>query len=95
MAKRRLQRRLLSYAVLKSEKGVSYSKQHLKRLEEAGAFPRRVPIGENRYAWIESEVDGWLEQKIAARDGVAAATEDADTPTTTKCAHAASARRAT
>jgi hypothetical protein len=44
-----------------------------------------VPIGENRYAWIESEVDGWLEQKIAARDGVAAA-KDVDTPTTTKCA---------
>ena len=32
--------------------------------------------------------------KIAERDGVAAATEDADTPTTTKCAlNAASARR--
>jgi prophage regulatory protein len=66
-------RRLLSYAVLKSEKGVSYSKQHLKRLEEAGEFPRRVPIGGNRYCYVESEVDAWLEQKIAARDAAVAA----------------------
>jgi len=65
-------RRLLSYEVLKSEKGVSYSKQHLRRLEEAGEFPRRVPIGENRYAWVESEVDGLIDVRIAARDEAAA-----------------------
>ena len=66
------QRRLLSYEVLKSTKGVTYSKQHLRRLEKAGEFPRRVPIGENRYGYVEDEVDAWLEAKIAARDEVAA-----------------------
>ena len=65
------QRRLLPYESL-SAKGIPYSKSHLWRLERAGKFPKRVPIGAGRYAYIEAEVDEYIAQKIAKRDGVAA-----------------------
>ena len=48
--------RLIPYEALKS-KGVPYSKPHLWRLEKAGKFPRRVPIGAGRYAYVEHEID--------------------------------------
>ena len=54
-------------------KGVPYSKCHLWRLEKAGKFPRRVPIGSGRYAYVESEIDAYIDQKIAERDARGAA----------------------
>ncbi|WP_425499110.1 AlpA family phage regulatory protein [Hoeflea poritis] len=30
--------------------------QHIARLEAVGQFPKRVPLGPNRVAWIEGEV---------------------------------------
>ena len=30
-------------------------------------FPRPVQLGSNCIAWVESEVDAWLEKRIAAR----------------------------
>ncbi|MEW8508959.1 MAG: AlpA family phage regulatory protein [Candidatus Thiodiazotropha endolucinida] len=47
---------------------VLYSPQHIDRLEKAGTFPKRVPLGPNRVGWIESEVMDWLKQRIADRD---------------------------
>ena len=64
-------RRLIPYEALKT-KCIMYSKPHLWRLERAGKFPKRVPIGAGRYAYIEAEVDEYIAQKIAKRDGVAA-----------------------
>jgi prophage regulatory protein len=34
----------------------------------AGIFPKPVPIGPQAVAWVESEIDAWIEQRIAARD---------------------------
>jgi prophage regulatory protein len=31
-------------------------------------FPRPVKIGEHAVAWVEEEVDDWLESRIRARD---------------------------
>jgi len=62
--------RLMTYDQMKS-KGVPYSGMHLRRLEAAGKFPRRVKIGA-RVAWVETEVDEWLAAKVEARDKVAA-----------------------
>jgi prophage regulatory protein len=48
-----------------------YSDAHRARLEEAGQFPRRVRLGNGRYArvgYVESEVVEWMEAKIASRD---------------------------
>jgi prophage regulatory protein len=64
--------RLISHDDLKS-KGIGYSKVHLWRLEKAGKFPRRVPIGASRYGYVESEIDEFVAGLIAARDAKAAA----------------------
>jgi prophage regulatory protein len=50
-------------------KGIPYSKPTLWRKEKEGTFPRRVPIGAGRYAYVEGEIDSYIEQKIAERDG--------------------------
>ena len=47
---------------------VLYSPQHIDRLEKAGKFPKRVQLGPNRVGWIESEIYGWLKQRILDRD---------------------------
>jgi prophage regulatory protein len=64
--------RLIPYDALR-DKGFSYSKVHLWRLEKAGRFPRRVPIGAGRYAYVEAEIDEHIAQKIAERDARGAA----------------------
>ena len=47
---------------------VPYSEAHIWRLEKAGKFPRRVRIGANRIAWVESEVNKWVSSKLQERD---------------------------
>jgi len=58
---------LLSYSDLRA-RGISYSTVHLWRLEKSGAFPKRVPIGCARHGWLESEINEWLANRVAARD---------------------------
>jgi prophage regulatory protein len=45
---------------------VGLSIRHLERLESAGRFPRRIHLSSNSAGWIESEVNGWLHQRIEA-----------------------------
>jgi prophage regulatory protein len=59
--------RLLTYADLKPAKGIPYSKVQLWRKEKRGEFPKRVPIGAARHAWIEAEIDEWIEDRARAR----------------------------
>ena len=47
---------------------VLYTPQHIQRLENAGKFPKRVKLGNNRVGWIEAEVLEWLQERIDARD---------------------------
>jgi len=44
---------------------VPYSHQHIRLLELKGQFPPRIPIGENRSAWLQSEVRQWIEERLA------------------------------
>jgi prophage regulatory protein len=64
--------RLLSSDELRPLKGIPYSKVHLWRLEREQRFPKRVPLGESRHGWIESEIDDWLLERMASRNGKAA-----------------------
>ncbi|WP_367155647.1 helix-turn-helix transcriptional regulator [Methylomonas sp. HYX-M1] len=46
-----------------------------KKMIKAGAFPGPILLGgEDAKAtgWLESEVDAWIDQKIAERDAIAA-----------------------
>ena len=47
---------------------VGLSRTTIWRLEATGEFPKSVVISEGRRAWIESEVQEWIELKIAERD---------------------------
>ncbi|MBI5163758.1 MAG: AlpA family phage regulatory protein, partial [Magnetospirillum sp.] len=38
------------------------------RLEAAGQFPHRVKLGLNRVAWLLSEVDAGVSERIGIRD---------------------------
>jgi prophage regulatory protein len=47
---------------------VCYHPGHIRRLIRDGKFPAPVRLGENRVAWIESEINDWLESKRQQRD---------------------------
>lgn len=58
----------------------SLSKTQTYRLIKAGDFPRPVPLGPRRVAFIESEVEEWMGGRLAARaaqEGAARRVEDA------------------
>jgi prophage regulatory protein len=59
--------RLIPFDTLRA-KGITYSKTQLWRLEKRGQFPRRVPIGPGRHGWVESEIDQFIADRIAARN---------------------------
>jgi prophage regulatory protein len=63
--------KLLEYRDLR-ERGIRYSRPHLWRLWNAGQFPKPIKVSASRNAWLESEIDGWIEQRIAERDQVVA-----------------------
>ena len=37
-----------------------------------GTFPKPVPLGKRAVGWVESEIDAWITDRIAARDQAAA-----------------------
>jgi predicted DNA-binding transcriptional regulator AlpA len=49
--------RLLTYAELRPQKGVPYSREHVRRLVKLKQFPAPVKTGIRAIAWLESEVD--------------------------------------
>ena len=59
--------RILSLNDLR-ELGIYYSRVHIYRLVKAGKFPAPIKVGQNRIGWVESEIDEWLNAKIAERD---------------------------
>ena len=62
--------KLVSKKELKLVYGVPYSFQHIARLEAAGQFPKRVRLGACRVAWLASEVQNWIDERVATRDTV-------------------------
>ena len=47
---------------------VSFHPVHIRRLVRNDKFPAPIRLGENRVAWIEAEIDEWLEGKRQERD---------------------------
>ena len=47
---------------------VTLSKTHIYRLIRAGHFPAPVPLGPHRTAFLESEVQEWMDSRVAERD---------------------------
>ena len=59
--------KFLTFAQLKTQKGVPYTRRHLRDLCKEGKFPKPVELCEARIAWVEGEVDAWLSAKVALR----------------------------
>ena len=55
---------------LKTVCGIPYSPQHIQRLENAGRFPKRIKLGMNRVAWLLTEVEAWIDERVAQRDAI-------------------------
>lgn len=45
-----------------------YTRGHLLRLSRQGKFPAAVPLGEQGVAFVESEVEAWMQERLAERD---------------------------
>lgn len=54
------------------QRRTGYSKAWLYRLISQGKFPASVKIGTRSIAFVESEIDEWVNQRIAESRGVAA-----------------------
>ena len=50
------------------EKRTGKSRAGIYESMDAGTFPRPVKIGPRAVAWVESEINEWLRQRIADRD---------------------------
>jgi prophage regulatory protein len=62
--------KLLDYDAL-ADKGIKFSGTHIWRLIRSSDFPKPVKIG-NRNHWVETEIDKYIADKLARRDGAVA-----------------------
>lgn len=61
------QQRVLRKPAVKSRIGIS-ADSTLYDLMASGHFPRPINLGARAVGWIESEVDAWIESRMADRD---------------------------
>lgn len=53
------------------------SRSTVYRFMSAGGFPMKVELGGNSVAWVESEVEEWISEKIGKRDTIDTTAENA------------------
>jgi prophage regulatory protein len=82
--------KLIDFKQLKPEKGIPYSRDHLRRRCKAGTFPMPIKLSDRRIAWIEAEVDAFVADQVAARAAERdCAVPSANTPATSPAAASA------
>ena len=59
---------LLKMPEVRAKTGLSRS--HLYALAQNGEFPKPIKLSERSSAWVESEVQDWIDTRIAQRDEV-------------------------
>lgn len=47
---------------------ICLSKTHLYRKINAGQFPKPVPLGPQKVAFLESEIEAWMAARLHARE---------------------------
>jgi prophage regulatory protein len=60
--------KVLTYDDLRPQKGISYSKVQIWRLEKNNKFPKRIQLGPGRHGWLDSEIDEWIMARAAERE---------------------------
>ena len=57
-------KRFLRLPEVDRRSGIKHSLIH--RLETQGRFPRRIKITDHASAWLESEIEAWIDQRVSA-----------------------------
>jgi prophage regulatory protein len=60
-------------SVNEAAKLTSLSRTSIFKLRSQGKFPKAVPLGEKRVAFVRAEVAAWVEERIADAQGEAGA----------------------
>jgi prophage regulatory protein len=60
-------KRLLRLPDVETKTGLKHSAIY-QRITE-GDFPRQVPLGPKAVGWLEHEIDKWIDDRAAERDG--------------------------
>lgn len=55
--------RILRFPELREK--VGYSRSNIHYLTEMGEFPPSIKLGGRAVGWLESEVDSWIQKRIA------------------------------
>jgi prophage regulatory protein len=61
-------RRLIRMPKVEDKTGLSQAEIYRRMKEKPSTFPLSVATGPNTRAWVEDEIDGWIEERIGARD---------------------------
>jgi Prophage CP4-57 regulatory protein (AlpA) len=64
--------KLITFDRLWPDFGINYTRDHLRRKVKAREFPTPVQVSDCRIAWLEREILQWIDDRIAAREGVIA-----------------------
>jgi prophage regulatory protein len=57
-----VKKRLVTFKELR-DYGIPFSRAHVDRLEAAGAFPERIPIGVSRVVWELAEIEEFIAER--------------------------------
>lgn len=60
-------KRIIRLPAVEAKTGLKHSEIY-QRIKD-GVFPRQVPLGTKAVGWLEHEVDQWIDQLTAKRDG--------------------------
>lgn len=63
-------KRFLRLNTVKAITGLSRST--IYEMMNKGLFPQKVSLGANSVAWVSSEIEQWIDDRISQRDEVAA-----------------------
>ena len=61
-----MEQHILRLPTVKAITGLSRSTIYLRMSE--GSFPRQVNLGSRAVGWLASEIDHWIEERLASRN---------------------------
>ena len=61
-----MEQHILRLPTVKAITGLSRSTIYLRMSE--GSFPRQVNLGSRAVGWLASEIDHWIEEKLASKN---------------------------
>jgi predicted DNA-binding transcriptional regulator AlpA len=60
--------RLITFAQLGPEKGISHWRDHVRRLVKVGKFPAPIQLSDHKIAWLEAEIDAMIAARAEERN---------------------------